>query len=78
MLFDHNGTTFGIEQHPKDCSIYCTNLLFCTADGRHLDMSTVLNSRELFPLLLLNDDDDEIEVFNDDGSLTDEFTNAIK
>ena len=78
VLFDHNGNEFEIDQHSHDGSIYCTNILFCTAHGRHLDMSTVLNSREPFPLLLSDEDGVEIEVFNHYGELTDDFVQAIK
>ena len=71
------GNSFEIDQHPEDGSVYCTNLQFYAA-GRCLDLRSSLNSREPYPLLLCDEDEDEVEVFDDDGSLTEDFLQTIK
>ena len=73
------GNSFEIDQHPEDGSVYCTNLRFYrNSGGRCLDLRSSLNSREPYPLLCCDEDDAGVEVFHDDGSLTEDFLQAIK
>ena len=80
LRFDHNTDDypgFRIEQHDYDGSFYCDNLRFYDHFGHRLRLSSCLNSKEPYPLLCTTEDDEEIEVFHDDGELTDEFTQIV-
>jgi hypothetical protein len=59
---------FIIEQSPDDGSIHCSNYIFMI-NGQPVSLYTPLNSRGNWPLLT----DNYINVFEDDGTLSDEF-----
>ena len=63
---------FQIHQDPSDGSIYCSNIKIGNALTRWVVPFRPLNSRDQWPLFIA-DGDDEIEVFDSEGNLTDEF-----
>ena len=69
----HDGGPFNIVQDENDGSISVSNV--------HLSgmrLHTPVNCREPWPLVLVTDDWEEIAVFEDDGQLTEAFTQHIK
>ena len=84
---DHNASlspdqvkAFDIEQDPATGSISVTNLTFTVSSTRYA-LTRPLNSREPWPLYLasINEQDDfeEIAVFDENGSFSDEMVNFI-
>lgn len=67
---------FQIEQNQDSGALYCCNLE-CFCDGRLIGLSTPYNSKDAFPLRFVRGDDDEGRVFNEDGSLSDEFRELL-
>lgn len=51
---------------------YCTNLRL-SVRGTTIQVGTIINSQAAYPLMYVTEDDYEGEVFNDDGSLSEEF-----
>lgn len=80
MVFDWPNRGFQIEQDPSDGSIYCTNIKVRNGAGKWVTPFRPLNSRDQWPLYI-QDGDDEIQVFEEDGGLaclTDEFLEWVK
>jgi len=71
LKYEHVGNQFNIIQDPSDGSIESPNMRFYN-NGSFLCFGHPMNCNEPYPLLLKTVDD-EIEVFNDDGTLTDQF-----
>lgn len=70
---------FDIRQNEADGSISVVNLPFSINNAPYI-LKRPMNSRRSFPLYassLFNDHDD-VEVFNEDGKLTEEFLELIK
>lgn len=63
---------FPIEQDQNDGSITVTNVML-SKDGELYSFRRPLNSREPYPLWLVHPDDEDIAVFNDDGTFTEEM-----
>lgn len=63
---------FEIEQADHDGSLRISNLNFFLG-GQRLEFRSLYNSRESYPLVLVLEDYEEIEVFHDDGTFTDFF-----
>jgi hypothetical protein len=63
---------FCVEQFPGDGSLFAGNVMLLIKKERY-PLSRPLNSREPWPLYATTPDDEEVAVFNDDGTLTDEF-----
>jgi hypothetical protein len=77
LTVTHNGDEFRVSQNSSDGSLMVTSELDFYAGGYRLILSTPLNSRRPYPLTCLHPAADEVEVFQDDGSLTDEFVEFV-
>jgi hypothetical protein len=62
---------FRIEQDESSGALYCSNLE-CFVAGRLIGLRGPYNNKAAFPLQFVIDDD-EGRVFNEDGSLSDDF-----
>lgn len=68
---------FRIEQNPDSGALYCSNLEL-TAHGTVIGLSTPYNCKDAYPLNFADDSAEEDgRVFNEDGSLSNEFRNLI-
>lgn len=72
---------FIIEQDPSDGGLFCANLEWRAGEAR-LDFYSNYNSKASYPLTYTWSRDDlkeggSGEVFNDDGTLTDEFRSLV-
>lgn len=70
---------FLVDQNPDDGSFFCANLQFYAPRQGRLRLvpfHSALNSRESWPLLCTWQQE-ELAVFNEDGSLTDEFRQHV-
>lgn len=74
---DHDGAPFDIQQCADDGSLTVANVALIVR-GEAILMYRPLNSRRPWPLFLAPFEQDEIEVFNDDGSFTQRFTRFLK
>lgn len=77
LSHDNPESGFEIEQDMSSGGLYCLNLNLYLND-REVELQTVMNSKQPYPLLFLKWGEGEEhagdgEVFNDDGSLADEF-----
>lgn len=67
---------FDIEQRGSDGGHFCTNVrLWCS--GLQINVYTAMNSKSSYPLLFDKGRDGEGKVFNDNGTLTTEFTEYL-
>lgn len=64
LSFEHDGDPFQIEQCEADGSLYVTNVRFAGDNGQEVNVGTVYNSKEPYPLYTA---EDGIPVFTDDG-----------
>ena len=72
LKFEHDGQAFVIAQN-QDCgSLYCSNLAFWSPCGSLIHIQSIYNDKSPYTLTTIWNDE-EIQVFNDDGSFTDEF-----
>jgi hypothetical protein len=63
---------FEIDQSPGSGDLCCLNLMLVTKAGRaHIWRG--LNSRDEWPIFVVNADEEEIEVFDDNGAFAKEF-----
>lgn len=74
---------FDVRQDPDDGSITVRNIQLTVRRplqlyGEQPDLRRPLNSREPWPLYLQNRFEEEIAVFNDDGTLTSEMLDFLK
>lgn len=79
ISFEHDTAIaegFHIDQDPNDGGLFCANLKFFFNQWE-LTLKTNLNARDPYPLLATVLDSEEFHVFNDDGSLSDEFKEMI-
>ncbi len=68
---------FCIEQCPDSGALYCRNLEFI-CDGWEFSLSAPHNSKDAYPLRFVRDEENEGRVFNEDGTLSDEFRAAME
>lgn len=67
---------FVIDQRPEDGGLYCSNLRLFV--GRNvIPLYTTYNSKAPYPLLFGRPDYSEADVFNSDGTLSDEFAEFL-
>jgi len=77
------GNTFNIEQNEGSGDLYISNLKLFTKQGREIELDCKYNSREFFTMFYyLEHPDEDIEdycgeVFNRDGSFSDEFEHML-
>lgn len=74
-MLTHDGEEFSIDQD-ENGSLIVTNVMLMR-DGQEFAFRRPLNSREPWPLYLVNSDDDEISVFDESGEFTEEMTLTI-
>lgn len=69
---------FDVQQDPNTGNLFVTNLAWCVDDPEFgpqpVYFERPLNSRDPWPLRVLTEEDDALRVFEDDGSVTPEFT----
>lgn len=66
---EHNNGAFDVRQDPGDGSLYLANVKLVVR-GTVCRLRRPLNSRDGWPLYLVDDEDGDMEVFNEDGSFT--------
>lgn len=75
LAFEEQDNTeggFQIEQNPNSGALYCCTLeLFFR--GKLIELSAPYNSKDAYPLRFVWDDENEGRVFNEDGSISDDF-----
>lgn len=76
VTLEHDGEAFDIVQCPDDGSLHVDNVRLVVR-GVAFRMFRPLNSREAWPLYVL-DGDDECEVFNDNGGFSAEFREFLE
>lgn len=76
LSFESDGEPFQIEQDEMTGNLSIHNIDFYVK-GEQVFLVSSYNSKGAYPLYLLTSDDEEIEVFYEDGDFTDEFLVAI-
>lgn len=76
ISIDNHSNHFELDQCPDTGELQLVNI-DVTFNGDKLELFRPLNSREPYPLWLRYGDDEEMVVFNDDGSLSTEFAAFI-
>lgn len=76
LLQKKEGELFDIQQDQSDGSLTIKNIILFSC-GREFSFKRPLNSRQPYPLYIVIDEE-EIEVFNDDGSFTEEMVAFLK
>ena len=73
-LLEHDGAAFRVEQSEDDGSITILNVTMSIA-GNRFHLMRPLNARDPYPVYLTSEDPntDDIQVFEDDGTFTDEM-----
>lgn len=74
---EHNGGAFDIEQNEMDGSIFVSNVKLVVR-GEVCCLFRPMNSREEWPLYLLGEGADEIAVFSEDGSFSQEMVDFLQ
>lgn len=74
LFFDYDGQPFDIHQDPSDGSTYVENVKFTGKGNQGINLERPLNSREGWSLIA----DGNIDVFNEDGIISDEFIEYLK
>lgn len=69
--------SFEIDQRASDAGLFCVHVEF-TAHEKTLDLFSLYNSKEDYPLQCETYDFGVIDVFNQDGSLNKEFVEYIE
>lgn len=68
----HNGGPFAVTQDQSDGSLYIANV-YLNVRGDAINPRRPLNSREPWPLYFWGPNDEEVEVFTNTGSFTEEM-----
>jgi hypothetical protein len=68
---------FDIRQDPNTGNLFCTNVDVILR-GEPLPCFAGMNSRLAYPLIAAFSEDDEVFVFNDDGTLSKEFLALVQ
>lgn len=77
IVFEHDGEPFCIEQDESSGGTTITNVELIVR-GVGYRLYRPLNSREPWPLYLVNESEEELAVFTDTGSFTDEMVAFLK
>lgn len=79
LRLEHNDADypgFNIELDGEFHNLYVTNLTLFFKDTE-IRLGSRYNSKDAYPLHFINDDGEEGEVFNDDGTLSQEFKDFL-
>ena len=76
LNLEHDGEDFDIDLDPMVDGLYANNVKII-AKGQLLRLYSAYNSKEAYTLMCYDDEIGEIEVFNNDGTLTDEFIEYV-
>jgi hypothetical protein len=74
---EHNGAAFDVQQDFGSGDIYVANIRLMVS-GKGYRLCRPMNSREAWPLYVLAEDDEQIEVFTDDGSFSAEMIDFLQ
>ena len=74
---EHDGDAFAVEQNENSGGLYMSNVTL-KVRGITCRLERPLNSRASWPLFLIDENDEEMAVFNEDGSFTEEFTGFLR
>lgn len=75
----HSDKDFQIRQHDSDGSTEVRNIEFSFRNGWKVRFWRPMNARNPWPLYAhIADDEEDVQVFDDNGSLTDEFLARIE
>jgi hypothetical protein len=73
----YSGGAFDVQQDLSTGNLFLANVKL-KVRGRECRLSRVLNSQRSWPLLLILDNDDEFDVFSDDGSFSPEMMEFLQ
>ncbi|AXH72700.1 MAG: hypothetical protein [Caudoviricetes sp.] len=73
----NDGDSFDIHQNEDDGSIYCVNVNLMK-NGKSVNLFRPLNSRIEWPLIFINDENEENLVFDGFANFTHEFVDFLK
>lgn len=74
---EHNGDAFNVEQDENSGNLSLSNVTL-KVRGKAFQPYRPLNSRAAWPLYLVDENGEEIEVFEEDGSFTDEMFDFLR
>ncbi|MBC8737144.1 hypothetical protein F6X40_10025 [Paraburkholderia sp. UCT31] len=74
--FEHDGAPFDVQQDLGSGGLTVANIKF-KVRGKFYRLYRPLNSRDAWPLYLVDENDEEIEVFAEDGSFSQEMTDFL-
>lgn len=69
VVLEHDGKAFDVQQDPGSGDLSVANVVLKVA-GQPLRLQRRLNSREPYPLYLVDEHDEEIEVLAEDGTFS--------
>ena len=70
---EQDGGEFRIDQRQADGGLFIAKGLRFKVKSLVLDLYSAYNCKGSYPLICMTEDYEEIEVFNEDGTLTDDF-----
>jgi hypothetical protein len=73
VAMEHDGAAFDVQQESGSGDIFVANIKL-TIKGKEYRLYRRLNSRESWPLYLIDENNEELDVFADDGSFSPEMT----
>ena len=74
---EHTGNTFDVEQDPGSGDIHLANIHLMVR-GKPCRLYRTLNSRHPWPLYAVDENEEDIPVFDDDGSFSPEMTAFLR
>jgi hypothetical protein len=74
---EHDGEPFDVQQDESSGSIFVANVVL-RVRGKPCPLHRPLNSREAWPLYFTDENGEELEVFEEDGSFTDEMFDFLR
>ncbi|HIH2745413.1 TPA: hypothetical protein ACYLN4_001093 [Burkholderia lata] len=77
VVMEHDGAAFDIQQDFGSGDIYVSNVQL-KVKGKGYRLYRRLNSREAWPLYIIDENGEEIAVFADDGSFSSEMTDFLR
>ncbi|KVP16903.1 hypothetical protein [Burkholderia ubonensis] len=74
---EHDGGAFDVQQDIGSGGLYVANVTL-KVRGKACRLYRPLNSRDTWPLFLIDEHEEEIPVFSDDGSFSPEMTDYLR
>lgn len=74
---EHDGEAFDVQQDASSGAIYAKNVVLMVK-GQPCHLVRPMNSRDPWPLMMVDADDEETNVFNEDGSFSAEMLSHLR